>query len=66
LIAMMRSLGMTGEPPPATNPEPFTPDDQSLIADYLRRHGSALQQPTDIDGKNDPVNTTHSERKTKS
>jgi uncharacterized protein DUF5681 len=66
LMAMMRSLGMTGEPPPATNPEPFTPDDQSLIADYLRRHGSTLQQPTDIDGKNDPVNTTHSERKTKS
>ena len=66
LIAMMRSLGMTGEPPPATKAEPFTADDQSLIADYLRRHGSTLQQPTDIDGKDDPANPTRSERKTKS
>jgi hypothetical protein len=66
LIAMMRSLGMTGEPPPVTTTEPFTADDQSLIADYFRRHGSTLQQPTDIDGKNDPVDATHSERKPKS
>jgi hypothetical protein len=66
LIAMMRSLGMTGEPPQATNLEPFTADDQSLIADYFRRHGSTLQQPTDIDGKDDPANATRSERKTKS
>jgi hypothetical protein len=66
LIAMMRSLGMTGEPPQPANLEPFTTDDQSLIADYFRRHGSTLQQPTDIDGKDDPVNATHSERKTKS
>ena len=65
LMAIMRSLGMTDEPPPATKAEPFTADDQSLIADYFRRHGSTLQQPTDIDGKNDPVNATRSERKTK-
>ena len=65
LMAIMRSLGMTGEPPPATKAEPFTDDDQSLIADYLRHHGSTLQQPTDIDGKNDPVNATRSKRKTK-
>jgi hypothetical protein len=66
LIAMMRSLGMTGEPPQATNREPVTADDQSLIADYFRRHGSTLQQPTDIDGKDDPANATRSKRKTKS
>jgi hypothetical protein len=66
LMAMMRSLGMTGEPPQATNLEPFTADDQSLIADYFRRHGSTLQQPIDIDGKDDPVNATRSERKTTS
>jgi hypothetical protein len=66
LMAIMRSLGMTGEPPPATTPEPFTADDQGLIADYFRRHGSTLPQPTDIiDGK-DPAIATRSERKTKS
>jgi hypothetical protein len=65
LIAIMRSLGMTGEPPQATNREPVTADDQSLIADYFRRHGSTLQQPTDIDGKDDPANATRLERKTK-
>src|SRR6516225_5377227 len=66
LIALLRLLGMTGEPPQAPTQEPFTVDDQGLIADYFRRHGSALQQSTDIDGKNDPVNATRSERKTKS
>jgi Family of unknown function (DUF5681) len=66
LIAMMRSLGMTGEPPPATNPEPFTADDQSLIADYFRRHGSTLQLATDIDGKATPADATPSEWKPKS
>jgi hypothetical protein len=62
-MAIMRSLGMTGEPPPPTNPEPFTADDPSVIADYFRRHGSTLQQPIDIDGKDDPVNATRLERK---
>ena len=40
LIAVMRSLGMTGEPPAATDQKPFTSDDESLIADFLRRRGS--------------------------
>jgi Family of unknown function (DUF5681) len=66
LIAMMRSLGMTGEPPQATNLEPVTADDQSLIADYFRRHGSTLQQLADNDGEDDPTNATRSEWKTKS
>jgi Family of unknown function (DUF5681) len=66
LIAMMRSLGMTGEPPKAANSEPFTADDQSLIADYFRRHGSTLRQPTDIDGTADPTDATPSEWKPKS
>jgi Family of unknown function (DUF5681) len=66
LIAMMRSLGMTGEPPPATNLEPFTGDDQSLIADYLRRNASTLQQLPDSGSKQTPADSTHSERKTKS
>jgi hypothetical protein len=65
LMAIMRSLGMTGEPPQATTTEPFTPDDQSLIADYFRRHGSTLQQLTDNDGGDHPANATRSEWKTK-
>jgi len=65
LMAMMRSLGMTGEPPPATKAEPFTADDQSLIADYFRRHGSTLQPSTDIDGKATPADATPSEWKPK-
>jgi uncharacterized protein DUF5681 len=66
LIAMMRSLGMTAEPPQTTNLEPLTADDQSLIADYFRRHGSTLQLSTDIDGKDAPADATPSERKPKS
>jgi len=66
LIALLRSLGMTGEPPEAPTQEPFTADDQGLIADYFRRNGSTLQQPTDGDGNETPADSTHSERKTKS
>jgi len=66
LIALLRSLGMTGEPPQAPTQEPFTADDQGLIADYFRRNGSTLQQPTDGDGNETPADSTHSERKTKS
>ena len=62
LIALLRSLGMTGEPPEAPIQEPFTADDQGLIADYFRRHGSTLQQPTDIDGKENPADSTHSKK----
>jgi Family of unknown function (DUF5681) len=66
LITLLRSLGMTGEPPEAPTQEPFTADDQGLIADYFRRNGSTLQQPTDSDGNETPADSTHSERKTKS
>ena len=66
LIMLLRSLGMTGEPPEAPTQEPFTADDQGLIADYFRRNGSTLQQPTDSDGNETPADSTHSERKTKS
>ena len=66
LIALLRSLGMTGEPPQAPTQEPFTADDQGLFADYFRRNGSTLQQPTDGDGNETPADSTHSERKTKS
>jgi len=52
LITMMRSLGLIGEPPPATNQEPFTADDAAVIADYFRRHG-AKAQPPESEGKED-------------
>ena len=65
LIALLRSLGMTGEPPEVPTQEPFTADDQGLIADYFRRNGSTLRQLTDSDGKEIPADSTHSE-KTKS
>ena len=65
LIALLRSLGMTGEPPQAPTQEPFTADDQGLIADYFRRNGSTLQQPTDSDGRETSAGSTQ-EQKTKS
>jgi hypothetical protein len=51
LIAVMRSLGMTGEPPATTDQKPFTADDESLIADFLRRRESEVQPPTESEGK---------------
>src|SRR5215470_5191350 len=63
LIALLRSLGMTGEPPQVPTQEPFTADDQGLIADYFRRNGSTLQQPTDSDG-DEASDATPSDRKT--
>jgi hypothetical protein len=66
LITMMRSLGMTGEPPAATNQEPFTADDEAVIAAYIRRHGSELQRPTDIEGKEGPTGMIPSDGRTAS
>lgn len=51
LIMVMRSLGMTGEPPAANDQKPFTADDESLIADFLRRRGSESQPLTASEGK---------------
>ena len=53
LIAFMRSLGMTGEPPAANDQKPFTADDESLIADFLWRQGSEAQPPTEREDKAD-------------
>jgi hypothetical protein len=60
LINLLRSLGMTGEPPAANDQKPYTADDEGLIADFLRRQGSEVQQQTE---SND--NTTPSEWRTK-
>jgi len=55
LITILRALGMTGEPPAATNHESFTADDESLIADFLQRRGSEIQQPTEIENQRWPT-----------
>ena len=67
LINLLRSLGMTGEPPVATDQKPYTADDESIIADFLRRQGSEEQQPTNDKEKDKegPTDTTPSEGRTK-
>ena len=69
LIAVMRSLGMTGEPPAATEQKPFTADDDSLIADFLRRREAEIQ-PTASESKEEnkaeAKAATASDRSTKS
>ena len=67
LINLLRSLGMTGEPPAANDQKPYTADDEGLIADFLRRQGSEEQQPTNDKEKDKegPADTNPSERRTK-
>ena len=69
LITLLRSLGLTGEPPAANDQKPLTADDEGLIADFLRRQGSVVQQPTESNDKEKdkerPTDTTPSERRTK-
>jgi hypothetical protein len=68
LIAVMRSTGMTGEPPAANDQKPLTADDESLIADFLRRRGSDVQTPTESETKRGAKDkdATHPDRSTKS
>ena len=69
LINLLRASGMLGEPPAANDQKPFTADDESIIADFLRRQGSEVQQPTENNDKEKdkegPTDTTPSERRTK-
>jgi hypothetical protein len=68
LITMMRSLGMIGEAPEVTDPQPFTANDDAVIADYLRRQTPESQQ-TEAAGDNGlsaPIDTTRPSRKTES
>ena len=64
LINLLRASGMLGEPPAANDQKPFTADDESLIADFLRRQGSEVQQQEK--DKEGPTDTTPSEPRTKS
>ena len=70
LINLLRSLGLIGESPAANDQKPFTADDESIIADFLRRQGSEVQQPTENNDKEKdkegPTDTTPSEPRTKS
>jgi hypothetical protein len=43
LIALMRSVGMTGEVPEAAHQAPFTADDEALIRDYFTRRAAELK-----------------------
>jgi len=64
VFSLEKSLGMTEEPPESTTPEPFTPDDEAVIADYLRRHGSELQQTAATDREDaTSVGTNASDRR---
>jgi hypothetical protein len=69
LINLLRSLGMTGEPPAANDQKPYTADDEGLIADFLRRRGSEVQQQTESNDKEKdkegPTDRTPSEWRTK-
>jgi len=60
-ITILRALGMTGEPAAATKYEPFTADDESILADFLRRRGSEIQQPTEIESNPQPMEPTASD-----
>ena len=45
IIALLRTLGMTGQAPEASHAEPYTVDDEALIVDFLHRHGLASAEP---------------------
>jgi len=68
LINLLRSLGLIGESPAANDQKPFTADDESIIADFLRRQGSEEQAPTESNDKErdkGPADATPSEWRTK-
>src|SRR3974390_1509174 len=68
LINLLRASGMLGEPPAANDQKPFTADDESIIADFLRRQGSEEQAPTESNDKErdkGPADATPSEWRTK-
>jgi Family of unknown function (DUF5681) len=43
LIALLRSVGMTGEVPETTHREPFTADDEAVIRNYFTRSAAELK-----------------------
>ena len=68
LINLLRASGMLGEPPAANDQKPFTADDESIIADFLRRQEFEVQQQTESNDKEkdkEGPDATPSERRTK-
>jgi Family of unknown function (DUF5681) len=68
LMTLLRSLGMTDEAPEAPHNESVTANDEALIADYLRRHGTESQQSEATEGNQQsaPIETTPASKETKS
>jgi hypothetical protein len=60
LITMMRSLGMIGEAPEVADAQPFTANDDAVLADFLRRQtpGSQQTEATDRNERSAPIETT--------
>jgi hypothetical protein len=60
LITIMRSLGMIGEAPAVADAQPFTANDDAVLADFLRRQ-TPEQQQTAANNSNEqsaPIETT--------
>jgi hypothetical protein len=55
LITTMRSFGMIGEVPETAGPQPFTANDDAVIADFLRRQIPESQQTAATDGNEQPA-----------
>jgi hypothetical protein len=68
LITMMRSLGMIGEAPDVADAQPFTANDDAVLADFLRRQTPEPQQTEATDGSEPsaPIATTPPSTKAKS
>jgi Family of unknown function (DUF5681) len=61
LITMMRSLGMIGEAPAVADAQPFTANDDAVLADFLRRQTPESQQQTAVNNNSEqsaPIETT--------
>jgi Family of unknown function (DUF5681) len=55
LITVMRSLGMIGEAPAVADAQPFTANDDAVLADFLRRQTPEAQQTAATDGSEQPA-----------
>ena len=58
LMSLLRSLGMTDEAPQVSDTEPFTNNDEALVADFLRRRGVASASPSGSENTG-PSNSEH-------
>src|SRR5262249_17548295 len=56
LMSLLRSLGMTDETPQVSDTEPFTNNDEALVADFLRRSRVASASPSGSENT-DPSNS---------